>query len=240
MLQNITQLYGLKLGATDGEIGHVQDFYFDDLTWAIRYIVADTGSWLPGRQVLLSHQALGNHGLGSFDAVTRILPVKLARQQIEDSPPIEAHRPVSRQHEENYYRYFGWTGYWQEGGMWSGSGYPFIPPPPAAPSLPPHHGHNQRDDIHLRSTKAVTGYKIQATDGPVGTVSSFMVHGKSWTIREIVAETGHWYAGKTIHLLPGDIDRISHEDSTVFMILTMEDIKQIASNDRALAAAGQP
>ena len=52
MLQSLKQLYGDKLGASDGEIGHVKDFYFDDQNWAVRYVVADTGSWLPGRQVL--------------------------------------------------------------------------------------------------------------------------------------------------------------------------------------------
>ena len=54
MLRSIKQLHGAKLGASDGEIGHVKDFYFDDQNWAVRYVVADTGSWLPGRQVLIS------------------------------------------------------------------------------------------------------------------------------------------------------------------------------------------
>jgi hypothetical protein len=60
MLRSIKQLYGDKLGASDGEIGHVKDFYFDDQNWTIRYLVADTGSWLPGRQVLISPHSLGN------------------------------------------------------------------------------------------------------------------------------------------------------------------------------------
>ena len=53
MLQNIKNLYGDKLAALDGDIGHLKDFYFDDESWAIRYLVADTGSWLTGRLVLL-------------------------------------------------------------------------------------------------------------------------------------------------------------------------------------------
>jgi hypothetical protein len=60
MLQSIKQLYGNKLGASDGDIGHVKDFYFDDQNWAVRYVVADTGSWLPGRQVLISPHAFGS------------------------------------------------------------------------------------------------------------------------------------------------------------------------------------
>jgi hypothetical protein len=57
MLINTKSIYGTKLAAKDGPIGHVRDFYFDDRTWAIRYVVADTGSWLTGRQVLLSPHA---------------------------------------------------------------------------------------------------------------------------------------------------------------------------------------
>src|SRR5471030_1010338 len=108
MLQNIKELYGHKLAASDGEIGHVKDFYFDDKTWVIRYLVADTGTWLTGRQVLLSPYAFG-----SFDQNEKMLRVNLTKRQIENSPTIDAHRPVSRQYEENYYRYYGWPTYWQ-------------------------------------------------------------------------------------------------------------------------------
>jgi len=58
MLQHIKELYGDKLAALDGEIGRVRDVYFDDKTWVIRYVVADTGSWLTGRLVLLSPHAI--------------------------------------------------------------------------------------------------------------------------------------------------------------------------------------
>ena len=59
MLRSVEKLFEDKLGASDGEIGHVNDFYFDDQNWAVRYLVADTGSWMPGRLVLISPHALG-------------------------------------------------------------------------------------------------------------------------------------------------------------------------------------
>ena len=227
MLQNIRELYGHKLAALDGDIGHVKDFYFDDSTWAVRYLVADTGSWLTKRLVLLTHHALGNHAFGRSDADADVLRVDLTRKQIEESPPIDSHRPVSRQFEAEYYRYYGWPTYWQAGGMLGVAGFPVVTPL-LTPETLPHHGHNQRDDIHLRSTKAVTGYHIHATDGPIGSVSSFMVDGKSWAICKLVVETGHWYAGKEILISPSMIDRISYEDSTVFVNLTKADIQQAA------------
>ncbi len=237
MFQNIKRLYGKKLGATDGDIGHVKDCYFDDQTWVIRYLVVDTGSWLSGRQVLLSPQAFGGRAFGRSDADANVLLVNLTRKQIENSPSIDSHRPVSRQFEEEYYRYYGWPGYWEVGGLGVMAGLPVLAPP-AAPEGLPGHGNNQRDDSHLRSTKAITGYQIQATDGSIGSVSSFMVHGKSWAIRELVVETGHWYAGKEILILPESIDRISYEYSTVFVRLTKEDIQQTVRNDVAQAGVG--
>ncbi len=121
MLRSTKQLYGDTLGASDGEIGHVKDFYFDDQNWAIRYLVADTVSWLAGRKVLISP-----HSLGRLDQAGKVLRVNLTRKQIEDSPSIESHKPVSRQYEEEYYRYYGWPYYWQGDGLWGLSGFPVL------------------------------------------------------------------------------------------------------------------
>jgi len=103
MLQSVTRLFEARLGASDGEIGRVNDLYFDDQNWAVRYLVADTGSWMPGRLVLISPRAFGNLHQGG-----KVLLVNLTRQQIENSPSIESHKPVSRQYEEEYHRYYGW------------------------------------------------------------------------------------------------------------------------------------
>jgi uncharacterized protein YrrD len=55
---NTNNLIGYKLEATDGEIGKVETFYFDDDTWTIRYMVVKTGGWLSGRKVLISPEAV--------------------------------------------------------------------------------------------------------------------------------------------------------------------------------------
>ncbi|MFI5337848.1 MAG: PRC-barrel domain-containing protein [Opitutales bacterium] len=229
MLQNLNELYGSKLAATDGDIGHVKDFYFDDQTWMIRYLIADTGSWLTGRLVLLSP-----HAFGILDHYDKTLHVKLHKKQIEDSPPIESHRPVSRQYEEQYHRYYGWPDYWESGGLWGMGGCPAVlpPPPQVTPSRP---GHQQRDDINLRSIKAVTGYHIEATDGAIGSVCGFLVDDKSWAIRQLLVEAGHWYSGKEIQISPRLVGRISHPESKVFVNLTKADIRRTAVDAVATA-----
>jgi hypothetical protein len=154
MLRSIKQLYGDKLRATDGEIGHIKDLYFDDQDWVVRYLVADTGEWLPGRMVLLSPVVLTNFDL---DGVCRA--VSLTRKQIESSPSISSHMPVSRQFEEEYYRYYGWPNYWTGGSLWGASAFPLLqlteqgrPNEPAAELVPP----SEKGDPHLRRSRAIT------------------------------------------------------------------------------------
>ena len=92
MLRNVRHLRGYAILATDGAIGEVEDLYFDDDRWAIRYLVVDTGSWLPGRKVLISP-----HAIGRPDWMAQQLPVTLTKAQVEGSPDVDTRKPVSRQ-----------------------------------------------------------------------------------------------------------------------------------------------
>ena len=119
MLRNVKDLRGYAIRATDGVIGKVDDFYFDDEDWGIRYLVVDTGSWLSRRKVLISPIAVGHAGW-----MARRLPVALTRTQVEHSPDIDTRKPVSRQHEAEYFRYYGYPYYWGGGGLWGMGAYP--------------------------------------------------------------------------------------------------------------------
>ena len=234
MLQYINELYGNKLAGSDGEIGHVKDFYFEDKTWVIRYLVADTGSWLSERQVLLSP-----HAFGRLDRDGKILSLNLTRKQIQDSPPIEAHKPVSRQHEIDSSRYYSWPAYWNSSPMEALGCYPVVMPLSHA-EVEARRQNHKGDDVHLRSTKALNGYEIHATDGAIGALCGFMVDDKSWTIGELVVEAGHWYSGKEIRIPTAKISRISYADSKVFVQLTKADIQLTGENEVAEAGGGNP
>src|SRR5881394_2979061 len=144
MLRSLKQLYGGKLGASDGEIGQIKDFYFDDQNWAIRYLVADTGTWLTGRQVLISP-----HSLATLAASGKVVRVGLTRKQIENSPPIESQKSVSRQYEEEYHKYYGWPSYWK------GAAADMIGPQPER-------------EVHLHSAQAVNGYLVRMGEETIG------------------------------------------------------------------------
>lgn len=230
MLRHTKELFGHTLAALDGDIGSVKDAYFDDKTWVVRYLVADTGSWLTGRLVLLSP-----HAFARFDPVKKVLHINLTRVQIENSPSIETHRPVSRQFEIDYYRYYGWPSYWTGGLTWGFSGFPDM----LAPATTAMAGLSQaqdRGDRHLRSTLAMNGYGIHATDGMIGEVSGLRVDDKSWAVRELSVDAGHWYAGKEIFISPDRITRISYEESKVFVTLTRAEIERTAAHELAGAS----
>lgn len=217
MLRNAKTLTGYKLGSIDGEIGHVEEFFFDDKYWTIRYLVANTGGWITGRQVLISPYAL----IDLSEQEQRI-NVNLTRQQVEDSPSLETDKPVSRQFEEAYYGYYGWPAYWGGQNMWGAM--PFIVPNPEA--LTKSNPGGKAWDSHLRSTHDVTGHQIQATDGEIGHVENFIIDDETWAIRYLLVDTRDWWPGKKVLVATPWIERVSWEKSKVFVNLTRETIEQ--------------
>lgn len=222
MLRDLKSLYRNPLSAFDGEIGHVEDFYFIDQEWLVRYVVVATGAWMPGRQALISV-----HDLGGFHQDGSCPQINLTRQQIENGPSIDSHKPVSRQHEEQYYRDHGWP-YWVGGGIWGIAGTPTVAPPHLMPGKEENGNDNpsQGDDPHLRSTRDMDGYHIQTGDGAIGRVADFMIDDGNWSIRHLVVATGRWFSGKEIVISPAQIARISYEQSAVFVNLTRETIRE--------------
>ena len=217
MLIQVKNLNGYKLGARDGEIGKVKEFYFDDLSWTIRYLVADTGDWLSDRRVLISPYALKPTNKNSM-----VIPVHLTRKQIEDSPSLDTHKPVSRQYEMSYYPYYGWPAYWGGPDVWGSGPYPTpVEGGWAAPAA--HHG---ADDPHLRSTSEVGGYSIEAQDGEIGHIKDFVIDDETWAIRYLIVDTQNWWPGKKVLISTLWIDRISWSNSQVKIHMTRESIRQ--------------
>lgn len=226
MLQSIAHLYGNKLSASDGDIGHVKDFHFDDQSWAVRYVIADTGSWLPGRRVLIAP-----HAFGTLQQLDKHVRVNLTRKQIEDSPAIETHKPVSRQYEEDYYRYYGWPYYWEGTGLWGLGGFPLLelpPQPPVTEATAASGELPERADAHLRSTQAVHGYHAQGSDGRLGYVADFLLDGESWAIRQLVIIPGHGFSASEVQIPTRQVERISYDESTVFVAMTSAEVEASA------------
>ena len=222
MLKNVTHLRDFALRALDGEIGKVDQFYFDDETWAIRYLVVNTGSWLSGRQVLISPFALGQ-----TDWESKQLEVVLTKKQVEGSPDINTHKPVSRQHEADHLEYYGYPFYWEGPYLWGSMTDPagLAMQRPAVTEASSSRAGTESADSHLRSTKVVTGYHIEATDGEIGHVEDFIVDTYTWAIQYIEVNTRNWWPGKKVLISPHWIERVSWTDSKIYVDLSRETIK---------------
>lgn len=218
MFHKAKDLTGYKLGAKDGEIGRVKDFYFEDTNWTIRYVVADTGTWMTGRLVLISPFALAG-----VDEESRLFNVKITRDHVERSPSIDTHKPVSRQFEAEYAKHYGWPMYWYGPALWGPTPFPVHE---GAGRLGGDALSQQREgDPHLRSASEVAGYHLHATDGDLGRVHDFMIADEDWAIRYIIVETGHWWAGKKVLVPTQWIREVNWEQSKVYVDVSQAAIK---------------
>ena len=217
MLSKAGTLKGYRLHGLDGEIGKVKEFYFDDEHWMIRYLVADTGNWLTGSQVLISP-----YGLVAVKKGERSIDVSLTKKQIEDSPSLASDMPVSRQFEGEYFGYYGWPVYWGGPHVWGA--YPFIVRD-AEKRTEPTHGH-RASDPHLRSTHEVSTYHIHCAEGEIGHVEDFIIDDDGWAIRYLIVDTRNWWQGKRVLISPRWIDRVRWGESKVFLNLSREAIEQ--------------
>jgi hypothetical protein len=215
MMNKVKTLQGYKLHGLDGEIGEIKEFYFDDHHWTIRYLVAETGNWLMDRQVLISP-----HALIAVQNEEKFITIDLTKKQIEESPPLDSDKPISRRFEDSYNKYYGYPMYWSGQYMWGS--YPYIMRDHAKMSESVQE--EKAWDLHLRSTHEVTGYFIQATDGEIGHVEDFIIDEETWAIRYLVINTKNWWPGKKVLISPKWVERISWKESKVYINLLCETI----------------
>jgi hypothetical protein len=237
MLHNMKKLENYAISATDGEIGKVKDFYFDDDKWTVRYLVAEAGSWLASRKVLISPISLLKP-----DWLAKTLAVSLTKAQVENSPNIDTDKPVSRQNEEQYIGYYGYSSYWGGDALWGAGLYPYVLAPGYAgygserveraerereleAYLSSERARHRNDDPHLRSCNSVTGYHIHATDGEIGHVAGFIVDDQTWAIRYLIVDTSNWWLGNKVLIAPHWVTGVRWSDQTVSVDVSREFIK---------------
>jgi hypothetical protein len=214
-VNNATRILGKPIDAEDGPIGSVHDLYFDEQTWNVRYLVADTGKWLPGRKVLVIPDAIETPWHHED-----VLPVNLTRDQIQSSPEIDTDQPVSRVAEESLYRHYSWTPYW--GDLTTVP----VPQPPAPPVIAdPGQGAAPLADPTLRSAKEVVGYHVEATDGDIGAVEDVLLDDDFRRVLFLAVHVKGLFSGKTVLAPPSFVARVDWETSRVYLEVTRQAIK---------------
>jgi len=239
MLRTMKDLEGYAIRATDGDVGRVQDVYFDDQRWVARYLIVETGSWLSSRRVLISPFAIGHP-----DWTGKALPVSITKEQVKNSPNIDADKPVSRQHEMQYLGYYGYPYYWGGIGPWGNTLTPGLLLTQgnygggslgrAGPEAGRDQGRNQEGDPHLRSCKAVLNYHIEANDGGIGHVEDLMIDEDTWAIRYMIVDTSNWWLGHQVLIAPQWIREVRWPDNTVAINMDRQTLKDAPPYDAAI------
>ncbi|MFN3662269.1 PRC-barrel domain-containing protein [Yoonia sp.] len=226
---DITQYF---LNGKDGPIGAITDLLFDERHYGLRWVVVDTGTWLPGRKVLLPPSALGVP-----DPATRSYPVDLDRADIKAAPGLDSDAPVSRQMETDIYNHYAWSPYWIDG-----YGHPIVGVMPvsggaALPSTDIADAERTEPDGDpcLRSVREVTGYYIEATDGSIGHVEDFLIDESGWVIRYLIIDTKNWWPGKKVLISPTWLREVVWADREAIVDATRDKIKAAPELDPSMS-----
>jgi sporulation protein YlmC with PRC-barrel domain len=200
MLHTLSELMKYSVHTTDGEIGSVRNFLFDDITWGIRYLVVDVGRWLEHRNVVLAISTVEqpNRENKSFH-------VRLTKEQVRDSPDVDTEKPVSRQQEIAMEEYFGKFATWVNRNLDCG------PPIPTGRKYPVH----SKEDPHLRSARNLFGYEVRGTDGEMGRLESFILDDTTWHIGYLEVRAGKWLFDRTVLIPTRWIESVSWDNCRV-------------------------
>lgn len=192
MLEKTQKLYGYTIKAEDGEAGEVVSMLFDDRDWSINYLVVDTGSWLAGRRVLLSTEAVKQVSWKNDLVISDV-----TKKKIKDSPTINLDKPISEQELAELHRYYGWASF--RPGILPGA--PVAVPGTALPisqtieyqitdeSRGEEHPREEMER-HLRSSREVGSYRVDAEEETIGFVEDLLFETDDWTIRYFVVDAG--------------------------------------------------
>jgi len=217
MLRSLKTILGYRIEALDAEFGRARDFFFDDRSWGIRHLVVYTGDWLLDNHVLVPLVAVGEP---NWDKAA--IPIALTKEQVENSPGIESHLPVSRQREWRRADFLAWQPYWMEMPSFGAQGGAFFP---SAMMIPPPSDEDQpAPDPHLQSVRDLAGYRIQATDGDAGRVADFLAQTDGWGIRYLVVETRKWLPGRKVLISPAWVTRVDWPERLLQVALKREEI----------------
>lgn len=228
MLRSLKDLERYTVAATDGEIGSVANFLLDDQSWVVRYLVVETGTFFDKRRVLISPVFFRK-----TEWSTRRFHLSLTVDKVKNSPSVDLDKPVSQQHERDYYRYYTYPYYLETSGLVGLSSYPVVraSPLPDKPASPAKSSGN----VHLRSAHELVGYHIHGNDESIGHVQDFIVDDESYEVRYLVVHTHDTWFGKKVLVAPRWASRVSWEERAVYVDLSRQTIRNSPTWDPAVA-----
>ncbi len=233
MLHRMDELIGLRIAASDGEVGTLHDLFFDNRRWAIRYLVVEAGNWLEARKVLISPLAIE-----SVDWNGGAVGVRLTRQQVRGSPDIDTRRPLSRQDEISYFNYYGYPDYMSGPLLWGLTPYPVIPDKastaPTMQAIAEQAAAHQPCESRLCSAADACGWQLHGNDQSIGQLEDFIIESGSWALRYLIVEASNWRNGRQVIVPVQWISRLDQDDSQVHVDVLSDDIRAAPEYDLAI------
>lgn len=231
MLISLKDLKGYSIQAKDGEIGKVNDFYFDDQAWTVRYLVDKAGFWLFGRQVLISPASVRE-----INSDQMIFAVALTRDQVEKSPKLDKGKLLTKDAEQSLINYYQWPTYLGGSDSLTEAGYtqPHAPYPLSLRNKREIAQDADKTEPGLQSSENVLGYHISTNNGDLGFVDDFIVSSTTWEIRYLVIDAKKGLNGKKILIAPEWIDWISWKQRRVSVSMDKEKIQGCPNFDLSM------
>ena len=228
MIYSLKELQNWAVQAIDGTVGRVEDFYFDDEDWIVRYLSVDSQDWLDRRRLLFSTRALSE-----LYARGRAILVQADRETIRNSQRFEQKQPLGREQEIELHEYYRWPFYWtpgDSGGLGPGSiaAYPLVE---LAEEMMEKGGEPPLEHHTLHSFRQFSGFAIQARDGSIGKIDDLLVEDEDWNIYYLIVDTGSWLPGRKVLVSPSWIQKVNWAASQVDIDLNQETIRNSPEYD---------
>ena len=214
MLHPVSRFRGFAVEAIDGEIGRVEDVYFEDRHWTVREVVVDTTGGLGRPHVLVPSTVFR-----AIDWSARRVVAGLSGDAIRRSPDVGVGQPISRRDEHAILQHYGLPTDGVDRPPARGAAAPVQP---AAP-----------DELFLRSAHRTTGHTIQARDGDIGHVDDYLLDEEARRLRYVVVATRNWWPGKKVLLSLEWIEELCWPETTMQVDVTREAIRRAPEYDPA-------
>lgn len=228
MLRSIEDLIKSGVTCPDGDLGRVEQVYFDVRTWGMCYLIVDTSAWGYGEKIWVPLRCISQ-----IDFASGVVKLNRTQQKMLSSSSLDTKTPVSRLQEVRIFDYYDCKPYWEE------ANFHGTPHDPAAPLEPDANTRMTEQmnalnalnalnaTVHPLSTKEVGGFTIEALEGPIGHIRDFVFDDETWLIRYLTVDTRDWWQSESEVLLSTESFKcIDSTTSTISTSLSRDAIKR--------------
>lgn len=208
VLRSTRDVQHYRLLSADSELGRVDAFYFDNKTWLIRYLGVNIGKGPRQRRFLISTVSIGE-----IDEQNKAIYIELTSKQVENSPPVNTLRPLTRHDEVAYYKHLGWKPYWVSEPPLENLFTGYEPAEFFLITMQPGQSNN------------VWGFEVSALDGKIGHVDDLIIDTRYWVIRYLSIDADDWIKKKYLLIYPAWIDHVSWKACQMTVGLKREQLK---------------